>query len=314
MKKMILSAMMALVPGTALATSLHPDTFQYAEFTGRVKVETIFCVTYPCPPRVYLEGKDGSQVTIKGELLRDVEAFAGKVVTVKGTKYDASIDFTSGIVATDFAPGPWTNFVTGRVVDLADCPPNAMCAPQLGLEALDGTVTPIAGSMEYETKLSALIGATVTLRGRQEIEPACDLCMGGQLVFRPNEEANVYLKGRLSPAYHIMVVPEPGQEFAEHFLELPNGRAVPLFGEGHHDKNDRTVWVAARFEHDYRGANILRIRGVSEGVIPDPAIEPLPWDVASAQGSNVDRNADTDGAVSGSASSGTASTGGGATR
>lgn len=295
MKRFLMTAVVAVTmfPATAVfARSLHPDTFKNVPFTGKVVVEQRFCFTTPCPPGIAVVGADGTRMSISGPLVRDLEAFAGKVVTVKGERFDASINFTSGMTANEFAPGKSSTFISGKIVDITNCPANARCMPKVGITRWNGEILPIEG--DIVPQLANLAGATVTLRGNENADR-----------LKLYKNANVIIKGTLEPAFHIMSVPEPGQEFATHFLNYAEGASFPIFGKSFNDLNERLVWVSGKYAKDYQGADIFRASKASRGLWLDEA--PVVVD-----GVAVGRNENTQGGSSVAKTSGT--TGGGTTR
>lgn len=293
MKRFLMAAVMMFPATAALATSLHPDTFKNVPFTGKVVVENRFCVTYPCPPGVFVVAADGTKLAVQGPLMRDVEAFVGQEVTIKGERYNVSIDFQAGMKVNEFAPGKSSTFISGKLVNLTNCAPNERCMPKVGITKWNGDVLPIEG--EIVPQLANLVGATVTLRGNENAER-----------LKLYKHTNVMIKGTLEAAFHIMSVPEPGQEFATHFLNYTEGASFPIFGASFNDRNERLVWVSGKYAKDYQGADIFRASKASRGLWTDePAVV--------VDGLAVDRDADTQGAVA-KGSTGAGATGGGATR
>ena len=104
------------------------------------------------------------RTAVGGDFRSDLESMNGQVVTVRGMKQPGSVR------VQEFAPGKSEGFITGEVVDLTNCPPNAMCAPKIGIRRGNGDVVELG--LEKSMEMSGMVGATVTMRGSWRIEPA----------------------------------------------------------------------------------------------------------------------------------------------
>ncbi len=305
MKRIVLSLITCLASASAGATSLHPDTFAApATFSGRVVVEKRMCVTTPCYNGVYLvpNGSD-NRLPIDGPFRADLEAFDGQLVTAKG------MNRIGGFKVEEFAPGKSPSFITGKVVDVTNCPPNAFCAPKMAIETAGGVTYDVADDA-MAMNLAGLVGATVTLRGEYKNQPLGPMLPAFKTVFQPNKKANVMVRGKLSPLFHIMaggvqpMIYLPGHEWPRYGLDFGNGTLPVYSSKNWWNRNEMTVWVSGTFD-----GGKFRSKKASRGFA-----EELPWmpTPLATEGSNVARGDATTGIPQSGAAS--AATGGGQRR
>ena len=310
MKKTLIAALLALAPAAALAAPVEEPTESFEAVTGAVRITPILCIRAPCPPIVEVVSKDGTSVAIRGPMLRDVESLRGKEITVKGRLSSDGVMNVTGVV-----PGRSKEFVTGVVKDTTVCdrmvPPS--CRYSVEIHTPDGGVVRVTDE-KYAEGLAKLDGATVSIKGTVTNTP----CPPGRICIQlyqptlwPHPKANIWVKGELSPAYHIALY-QPGVELSKYFLGFPNGNALPVFtGKNWNDRVERDAWFAGRFDGE-------KFRATRAGypVVPDPIVEPIfPWTGTgpTSGGANVTRAADTDGeavAAGGEAATGEAAAAG----
>lgn len=293
MKTLLSATLLFLAPAAALATSPVPED-TYGSLTGKVKITQVMCIRAPCPPIVEVVADSGVSVSVHAEMLRDVESLRGKEITVKGLVSGHSMNVTA------VAPGRSHDFVTGTVRDTTVCdrmiPAN--CRYGVDLVTADGGVVKVTDE-KYAKGLASLDGATVSIKGKVTSTP----CPPGQMCIQlyqptlwPMSGANIWVKGRLSHAFHTMEVTDPPVEKAKYFLEFPNGSASAVFtGKNWNGLVERTAWFSGAFDGD-------KFRATKSGyaVVPDPIVEPIfPWSNGGVTGggSNVGLNDSTDGAV-----------------
>lgn len=293
MKTTLFATLLALVPVAAFAApSEAPET--YGAFTGKVKLTQVMCIRAPCYPIVEVVGDDGSTMHVRGEMLRDVESLRGKEITVKGLVSNGSMNVSA------VAPGRSKDFVTGTVRNTTVCDRMipATCRYSVDIETPEGGVIKVTDE-KYAKGLSELDGATISIKGKVTNTP----CPPGQICIQlyqptlwPMSGAHIWVKGRLSHAFHTMEVTDPPQEKAKYFLEFPNGSAAAVFtSKNWNNLVERTAWFSGAFDGD-------KFRATKSGyaVIPDPIVEPIfPWSNGGVTGggSNVGLNDSTDGAV-----------------
>ena len=292
MKTLLATTLLALAPIAAQAAPSAEPAEVYGSFTGRVKITQVMCIRAPCYPIVEVIGDKGEVMHVRGEMLRDVESLRGKEITIKG---DVSNGTSMNVTAV--APGRSKSFVTGTVRNTTVCtrslPPQ--CRYSVDIVTPDGGVVKVTDE-KYAKGLSELDGATVSIKGNVTNTP----CPPGQVCIQlyqptlwPDSQANIWVKGKLSPAYHIMLY-QPGVEYAKYFLGFPNGNQAAVFTKKNwNDRIDADAWFSGKFDGDK-----FRATTAGYGMVPDPAIDPfLPWNGGVADGSNVPRDASTDGAV-----------------
>ena len=290
MKKLLLAALFALLPAAAQAVS-SPAPVLDGSFTGKVVVTQVMCIRAPCYPIVEVVGAKGQRIGVSGMALRDIQAFEGRTITVKGSR-----NVHGAFEVESFAPGKSSEFVSGIVRDRTRCtrslPPQ--CPYAAGIATAQGEVE--VTDPAFAKKLSRLDGAEVIVKGRvfNKPCPAGRVCIAlYQPVLDPDERANIFIKGRLSPAYHIMRVPRPGEEWANYFLTVGGEKNIAIYSKKNwSNRLESVMWLAGRFDGDK-----FRATKSSDSVAVDPAIEPLPWDGPAADGANVSREGNTTGGV-----------------
>lgn len=284
---------------------IHPVAPTTA-LTGKVSVLQPRCFRAPCHAIVRIETENG-YVSVQGDYKADLKAFDGRVVTVQGKLNGSSID------ASAFATGKSAGFVTGVVEDRRRCTRSipAVCTGSVVIKTLEGEEIQVNDPATAD-KLALLNGATVSVKGdvrRIKCPPnaRCFVMDGSYLTVA--KDANILVKGTLSPLRHIMIA-RPGQEWGTHYLEFPNGGKLAVYGgkKAWSDRMDTNVWVSGKLD-----GNKFRATNASKTVYPDRVIEPFPFPVPMADGSNVLRTADTEGGVS-TAPSASGATGAGMAR
>lgn len=291
MNTTLFAALLALAPLAAQAAPTAEPAETYGTFTGRVKITQVMCIRAPCPPIVEIVGDDGEVLHVRGSMLRDVESLRGKEITVKGNVRGGSMDVSA------LAPGRSKSFVTGTVRNTTVCtrslPPQ--CRYSVDIVTADGGVVKVTDE-KFAKGLSQLDGATVSIKGTVTNTP----CPPGRVCIQlyqptlwPDSQANIWVKGTLENAYHIMLY-QPGVEYANYFLRFPNGGQTAVFTKKNwSDRVDSEAWYSGSFDGDK-----FRATKAGYGMVPDPAIQPFPWSIGANDGSNVSRDASTDGAVS----------------
>lgn len=299
MKTLLATLLLTLAPALAFATSPVPEN-TYGSLTGKVKITPVMCIRAPCPPIVEVVADTGVSVSIRGAMLRDVESLRGKEVTVKGMISGHSMNVTA------VAPGRSHDFVTGVVNDTTVCdrmvPAN--CRYSVDIQTADGGVVKVTDE-KYAKGLASLDGATVSIKGKVTNTP----CLPGQICIQlyqptlwPMSQAHIWVKGRLSHAFHTMDVTYPPAEKSKYFLEFANGNAAAVFtGKNWNGLVEREAWFSGAFDGDK-----FRATRSGHAVIPDPIVEPIfPWSNGGVTGGGL--NIDLDDSTNGAVASGTAS-------
>ena len=288
--KTLLALLVFAAPAVAFATSPVPDN-TFGSLTGTVKITPVVCVRTPCPPMVTVEGANGVSVRVTGELLRDVESLRGKEITVKGVVSGHTMNVSA------VAPGRSQDFVTGIVHNTTVCdrmvPAN--CRYSFDIEQIGGGIIKVTDEA-FAKGLSQLDGALVSVKGNVTSGP----CRAGQICIAlyqptlwPDHRANIWVRARLSPAYHTMEAVYPPVEHAKYFGEFANGNSSAIFTGKNYDKLiDRDVWFSGAFDGDK-----FRVTKSGSPVVPDPIVEPIfPWSNGGVTGgSNVSIGANTNG-------------------
>ncbi len=288
MLRLVLAASI-LCPSLSHATSL----LRGSSVTGTIEVSYPRCVDASCRPIVHLRAGDEIW-EVTGEYFRDLEAFHRKTVTVQGRKDTGNGERKLDVVG--FAPGRSREFVTGVVRDTSGCDRTIPSHCHYSVEIQTSWGMPIKVlDPALAQELSQLDGATVTVRGtvaRPRCPPGARCMGGGPLELVPTAGSNLSVKGVLKTLLHTTEVREPGFENATHGLALPNGAFVPVYAKYRWtDRIDSTVWLTGRFD-----GRKLHVTRASKSIKPDE----LPIDLGSgspADGANVARGADTDGAA-----------------
>ena len=284
---LLTAAALVFAPLAAQATSLHPDTFDKT-VTGKVQITPIMCITTPCYPIVELVTDAGERYAIKGSMLRDVESLAGQgYITVTGSTLSGGLDVEA------LAPGKSKSFVTGTVKDVSVCNTAmpADCQYAVELHALDGKIISITDE-KVAKGLSKMDGALVSVKGTVTNTP----CPPGTVCIQlykptlwPLAGANIWVRGALSDAMSA-VFWAPGVEIPRYFAGFPNGNQANVYtSKNWSSRYGADAWLSGAFDAEGK----FRATKAGLGIYVDVPF--TPWDASTAVGSNVSRDASTEG-------------------
>ncbi len=285
--KRLLALALVLAPAAAFAA---PTTV-----TGKVSVLQPRCFRAPCPKVVRIVDADGKSYGIAGDLKDDVKAFDGKTITVKAENDSGLLDVKG------FLPGKNPDFITGRIeTQVPRCAPNMRCAPKVYVN--DGSRRVLVPSPDSWKYLS-LDGALVTIPGTV-FQTRCApnaRCIGSEPTLRPTPDRNVIIRGRLEKLPH-------GMNGQTHTLTFENGESILVSGKQWADRDGLTVWLSGKMGTErISGQPMLISKVASQPVAGEPVICFPFGPNGGADGSNVSRGADTDGAVAAGSGSGVGS-------
>ena len=267
--KTFLATAAALLLAPALAHAVPQSNVETV--SGLVHLNHVMCFAAPCPPITELVDENGKAMHVSGDMARDLGAFDGAKVTVKGTVKDGSI------TPIAFAPGSHENFITGTVKDVTNCPSNARCMPKVAI-VMNGVEYKIADD-KLSHDLISIRGATVTLRGKAD----------SAHVFTQNQGTNVLVRGNLRELEHAL-------NGETHMMMFDDGSTMMISGKpSWSDRNYADVWISGKFGEDAISHTSLFLGSkASDAMYVMPAIEPMPMSVAT--GSNAPRAASTNAA------------------
>ncbi len=210
--------------------------------TGRVVATPVICVTWPCPPLVELVSGDRRAV-ITGPLASEIAAFSGRIVTVRGNRYDASTGWANEVEALDFVPGRATEFVTGEVRSDFDCSGDRTgeCKPIAWLDLSDGERVQIPNA-EVAKTLMAVNGAKVKMKGRF----GTGTCGAGIScrTFQPTSR-RISVEGILDAPLSTL----PGLPPSTYVLLFPNGTSIDVDTRSNLvDRLRGRLWLTGRID------------------------------------------------------------------
>lgn len=265
MKAILTAAALLLAPALAHASTASHVPMETV--TGRVHSQIVYCFRAPCPPILTLVDGDGNVMNVRGEMAKDLGAFDGAIVTVKGAMN------RDGLEPVSFAPGRSSNFITGTVKDVTNCPMNARCVPQVAV-VMNGVEYKVDSKLAHD--LISITGATVTVRGTTE-----------GTNFTQTHGTNVIVRGNLRALEHVL-------NGESHMMMFDDGNTMMIAGKpSWSDRNYANVWISGKFGVDpISNSSVFLGSKASRAIYIEPAIEPMPQGLA-VSGANVGRNGDT---------------------